>query len=109
MHLAKFIAEMLTSFTLSLSVLKTIDLSDSVQLTPKRIMHFRMLIGAILDNQDNLVWNVFTRIAVVPELETLRNGIQFFVGEYVIGTNRAAAKKFRVAKKALNNLEGVLM
>ncbi|KAJ9693693.1 hypothetical protein PVL29_009581 [Vitis rotundifolia] len=109
MHLAKFIAEMLTSFTLSLSVLKTVDLSDSLQLTPRRIMHFRMLFEAIFEKPDKLVWNVFTRIAVAPELETLRNGILFFIREYVASTNQAAAKKFRVAKKALNNLEGVLM
>ncbi|RVW34850.1 Nucleolar MIF4G domain-containing protein 1 [Vitis vinifera] len=64
---------------------------------------------AIFEKPDKLVWNVFTRIAVAPELETLRNGILFFIREYVASTNQAAAKKFRVAKKALNNLEGVLM
>lgn len=109
MHLARFIVEMLSTFTLSLSVLKTVDLSDSLQLTPNRIMHFRMLFDSIFDKPDKIVWNVFTRIAVAPELETLRNGIQFFIREYVIKTNGGAAKKFRVAKKALNNLEGVLM
>ncbi|GAU51651.1 hypothetical protein TSUD_414730 [Trifolium subterraneum] len=35
MHLAKFVAEIAASFTLSLTVLKTVDLSDITQLTQK--------------------------------------------------------------------------
>ncbi|KAK2638295.1 hypothetical protein Ddye_026090 [Dipteronia dyeriana] len=109
MHLAKFIVEMVASFTLSLAVLKSTDLSDPQLLTPKRIMHFRMLFEAIFEYPDNLVWNMFTRIAVTPELETLRNGIEYFVKEYVLKTNQKLSNKFKVAKKALNNTEGILM
>ncbi|KAL5770276.1 hypothetical protein ACOSP7_014430 [Xanthoceras sorbifolium] len=109
MHLAKFVVEMVASFTLSLGVLKSIDLSDPQLLTPKRIMHFRMLFEAIFEYPDNLVWNMFTRIAVTPELETLRNGIEFFVKEYVVKTNKKLTNKFKVAKKALNNTQGILM
>ncbi|KAK9289580.1 hypothetical protein L1049_007736 [Liquidambar formosana] len=109
MHLARFVAEMLASFTLSLAVLKSVELSDTKQLTPKRIMHFRMLFEAIFECSDGLVWNIFTRIAVTPELETLRNGIEFFINEYVVSSNKSVAKKFKVAKKALSNAEGVLM
>ncbi|KAK3198143.1 hypothetical protein Dsin_021558 [Dipteronia sinensis] len=109
MHLAKFIVEMVASFTLSLAVLKSTDFSDPQLLTPKRIMHFRMLFEAIFEYPDNLVWNMFTRIAVTPELETLRNGIEFFVKEYVVKTNQKLSNKFKVAKKALNNTEGILM
>ena len=109
MHLAKFVAEMVSSFTLSLAVLKAVDLSDISQLTPKRIMHFRMLFEAIFEHGDSLVWNIFTRVAVAPELESLRRGIEFFVKEYLVKTNRAANEKFKVVKKALNNTEGILM
>ncbi|BBG95931.1 MIF4G domain-containing protein / MA3 domain-containing protein [Prunus dulcis] len=108
MHLAKFVAEMVSSFTLSLAVLKTVDLADIKQLTAKRIMHFRMLFEAIFEYPDSLIWNIFTRVAVSPELESLRRGIEFFV-KYIVETNKALKDKFKLAKKALNNVEGVLM
>ncbi|KAJ7976415.1 Nucleolar MIF4G domain-containing protein 1 [Quillaja saponaria] len=109
MHLAKFAAEMVASFTLSLAVLKTVELNDIRQLTPKRIMHFRMLFEAILEYPERLVWNIFTRVAVTPELEILRQGIEFFIKEYVVKTNKALTQKFKLAKKALNNAGGVLL
>lgn len=109
MHLAKFVAEMLASFSLSLAVLKVVDLIDATQLTAKRIMHFRMLFEAVFGYPDNVVWNVFTRVAITPELEELRNGMEFFIREYVITLNKGFAKEFKLAKKALNNAEGVLM
>ncbi|KAJ8771744.1 hypothetical protein K2173_026921 [Erythroxylum novogranatense] len=106
MHLAKFVVEMVGSFTLSLAVLKAVELSDVSQLSPKKIMHFRMLFEGIFEYPDNIVWNMFTRIAVTPELENLRDGIEFFVKEYVVKDNY---KQFKVVKKALKNVEGVLM
>ncbi|XP_021282030.1 nucleolar MIF4G domain-containing protein 1 isoform X2 [Herrania umbratica] len=109
MHLAKFIAEMVASFTLSLAVLKTVEWSDPQMLSSKRVMHFRMLFEAILEYPDKLIWNMFTRIAVTPELEPLRQGMEFFIKEYVVKTNKKVNDKFKVAKKALNNSEGVLM
>ncbi|GAB2267204.1 hypothetical protein Dimus_002189 [Dionaea muscipula] len=109
MNLAKFVAEMIASFTLSLAVLKTVDLSDAKLLTPKRIMHFRMLFVGILEFPDNLVWNIFTRVAVTPELENLRDSLEFFIGAYIVTANASAGKKFKLAKKALNNGEGILM
>ncbi|KAL3755002.1 hypothetical protein ACJRO7_002130 [Eucalyptus globulus] len=109
MHLAKFVAEMVASFTLSLSLLKTVDFSDAGQLTAKRIIHFRMLFEVMFEQPDSLIWNVFTRVALSPELETLRFGIEFFVREYVVSSNRALSGKFKIVKKALNNVEGILM
>ncbi|KAL1074086.1 hypothetical protein V6Z11_D11G266300 [Gossypium hirsutum] len=76
MHLAKFMAEMVASFTLSLAVLKTVEWSDPQMLSPKKIMHFRMLFEAIFEYPDKIIWNMFTRIAVTPELETLRQGFR---------------------------------
>ncbi|XP_031103403.1 nucleolar MIF4G domain-containing protein 1-like [Ipomoea triloba] len=108
MHLSKFVAEMLASYTLSLSVLKVVDLGDVTQLTPKRTMHFRMLFEAIFEFPDKLVWNIFTRIAL-PEHESLCNGIVIFIREYVANGHKSLAGKFKIAKKAINNVEGVLM
>ncbi|KAG4176235.1 hypothetical protein ERO13_A11G232100v2 [Gossypium hirsutum] len=109
MHLAKFMAEMVASFTLSLAVLKTVEWSDPQMLSPKKIMHFRMFFEAIFEYPDKVIWNMFTRIAVTPELETLRQGMEFFIKEYVLKTNKKLNDKFKLAKKALNNTEGVLM
>lgn len=109
MHLSKFVASMVSFFGLSLAVLKVVDFADPSQLTPKRITHFKMLFEAIFEFSDNLVWNIFTRIAVNPEYESLRSGIKFFISKYVISVkNSSAASKFKIAKKALNNVEGVL-
>lgn len=109
MHLAKFVAEMIVSFNLSLAVLKCVDLANPVQLTPKRIMHFRMLFEAIFEHSEKLVWNLFTRIAVNPDYEALRDGIKFFMKEYVVKSNKAIYGKFRKAKEALNNSDGSLL
>lgn len=107
-HLARFVAEMLASFTLSPAVLKTVELSDCKQLTPTKIMHFFIMFEAIFKNPDRVVFDVFKRIAAAPELETLRNGIKFFVREYVVSRNKGFAGKFKVAKKALNSVEVLL-
>ncbi|KAI3443378.1 hypothetical protein Pfo_000043 [Paulownia fortunei] len=109
MHLSKFIAEMVASFSLSLAVLKAVELNDAIHLSPKRIMHFRMLFEAIFEFPDKLVWNIFTRIAVTPEYEYLRSGIEFFISKYVVSSQKSLANKFKIAKKALNNVEGVVM
>lgn len=108
-HLAEFVAEMIASFTLSLAVLKIVDFSDTTQLTPKRIVHFRLLFKAIFEHPDRLVWNVFTRIAANPEYESLRSGIEFFIKNYVAGSENFLAQKWKIAKKALVNVEGVLL
>ncbi|XP_065852430.1 uncharacterized protein [Euphorbia lathyris] len=109
LHLAKFVAEMVASFAVSLSVVKKVELMEAGQLTPKTIMHFRMFFEAIFAYPDKLVWNMFTRIAIDPDLEILRSGIDFFIKEFVVKSNKAIVNKFKITKKALNNLEGVLM
>ncbi|KAF5196303.1 nucleolar MIF4G domain-containing protein 1-like [Thalictrum thalictroides] len=108
LNLARFTAEMLVSFSLSLAVLKTVDLSDLRRLTPKRTMHFRMLFEAIFEHPEATIWNIFTRAAIVPELETVRNGLEFFIKQYVAGNNQSISEKFKRTRKAFNNVEGVL-
>ena len=109
MHLAKFTARMIENFSLSLAVLKAVDLSDPANLTSKRIMHFRMLFEAIFEFSDKKVWNIFTRIAVTPEYEALRSGIELFISKYVVSSQKSLGSKFKIAKKALNNIEGLVM
>ncbi|KAL3644207.1 hypothetical protein CASFOL_012139 [Castilleja foliolosa] len=109
MHLSKFTAEMIGSFSLSLAVLKAVELNDLTHLSPKRVMHFRMLFEAIFEFSDKLVWNIFTRIAVTSEYEDLRIGIEFFISNYVVNGKKSLAKKFKLAKKALNNVEGIVL
>uniref|UniRef100_A0ACD5W238 Uncharacterized protein n=1 Tax=Avena sativa TaxID=4498 RepID=A0ACD5W238_AVESA len=111
MNLAKLVAEMLANFSLSLATLKVVNLANPVEMTPKKIMHFRMLFEILIQKEDSLVWNVFTRIAGAPELEILRDGIVMFVKQYVMAkdTEKDLAGKFKIAKKALDNSAGVLM
>lgn len=109
MHLARFAAELFSSHSLSLAVLKVVDFSDLSQLTAKKAMHFRMLFHSIFEFPDATVWNIFTRIAAAPELETLRTGIEFFIKGYVLSKKESLAHKFKLAKKGLNNVEGILM
>ena len=110
-NLARFVAEMLSSFSLSLAFLKAVDLLDPAQLTPRRIVHFRMLMEAIFDNSDALVWNIFTRVAASPELEMLRTGLLFFIKQYVAAANpeKSVAAKYKIVRKALQNVAGALM
>ncbi|CAN6336329.1 unnamed protein product [Urochloa humidicola] len=111
MNLAKLVAEMLSNFTLSLATLKVVNLANPVEMTPERIAHFQMLFETLLQKDDALVWNVFTRIAGLPELEILRDGIVLFIKQHVIAEDagKDLAGKFKIAKKALDNTAGVLM
>lgn len=111
MNLAKLVAEMLLNFTLSLATLKVVNLANPVEMTPARVSHFRMLFETLLQKDDARLWNVFTRVAGLPELEVLRDGIVMFIKQHVIAedTGKDLASKFKIAKKALDNTAGVLM
>ncbi|KAM7272283.1 hypothetical protein ACFE04_026946 [Oxalis oulophora] len=109
MHLAKFVAEMVSSFTLSLAVLKTFDWNDPRQLTPKKIIYLQMLFESIFEYCDKVVWNIFTRVAITPELETFRDCMELFIKEHVLKSSKNMDKKFKLVRKALGNVEGVLM
>lgn len=105
MHLAKLIAEMVSSFTLSLAVLKKADLHNTTQLTSRKLMHFKIFFEAVFEYADNVVWNIFKRIAGSPQYETLRTGMKFFIERYVIGSEKQFAGKYKIAKKALKSVE----
>ncbi|KAK1310290.1 hypothetical protein QJS10_CPA08g00081 [Acorus calamus] len=56
------------------------------------------------------VWNIFTRVAAVPELEALRSNLEFFIKKYVItSSEKSPREKCKLVMKALNNMAGVLM
>lgn len=101
MHLAKFVADMIASFNLSLGVLKPVDFSSSIVLNKKRVVHFRMLFEYIFEYPDDLVSKIFDRISVNPDLEILRDGIMFFMKEYVVRANKELTSKFKIVKKVL--------
>jgi nucleolar MIF4G domain-containing protein 1 len=111
MNFAKLVAEMLSNFTLSLATLKVVNLANPVEMTPERTAHFQMMFETLLQKNDALVWNVFTRVAGLPELEILRDGIVLFIKQHVVAndTSKDLAGKFKIAKKALDNTAGVLM
>ncbi|CAM8878600.1 unnamed protein product [Rhodiola kirilowii] len=100
MHLARFAAEMFSSHSLSLAVLKAVDFSDLSQLTAKRVMHFRMLFESIFEFTDKTVLEHIHSHCCSPRLETLRTGIEFFIKGYVVSRNKSLANKFKLAKKA---------
>ncbi|KAM7273148.1 hypothetical protein ACFE04_027812 [Oxalis oulophora] len=56
-----------------------------------------------------VVWNIFTRVAITPELETLRDCMELFIKEHVLKSSKNMNKKFKLVRKALGNVEGVLM
>lgn len=105
MHLAKLTAEMVSAFSLSLALLKKADLHDATQLTAKKIMHFKMFFEAVFEYKDNVVWNIFKRVAGDPQYETLRTGIVFFIEKYVLGSEKPFGGKYKIAKKALKSVE----
>ena len=105
MHLAKLVAEMVSSFTLSLAALKKADLHDTTQLTARKIMHFKIFFEAVFECADNVIWNIFKRIAGSEQYETLRTGIKFFIDSYVLTGNKKFAGKYKIAKKAFKSVE----
>lgn len=121
-NLARFLADLIGSFSLSLAVLKAVDFTDSAVLTSKVMMHFHILFETLFtQHSDNDIWNIFTRIASPPELENLRNGLELFIHQHLtkndltgtqIGTTETAsliANKIKIVKKALANVSGVLL
>ncbi|KAL7096394.1 hypothetical protein ACP275_10G076600 [Erythranthe tilingii] len=109
MHLSKFIAEMVASFSISLAVLKAVDLNNVLSLSSKKIMHFRMLFEAIFEFPDKVVWNIFTRLAITPENESVKSGIEFFIRKYVVCGKKPLEIMFKIARRALDNVEGVIL
>ncbi|KAL6525555.1 hypothetical protein OROHE_015862 [Orobanche hederae] len=99
MNLSKFTAEMVASFSLSLAVLKAVELSDPIHLSPNKVMHFKMLFENMFEFPDKFVWNIFTRLAVNPEYEHLRSGIEFFISNYVVSGQQSQRISSSLQKK----------
>ncbi|XP_076954646.1 uncharacterized protein LOC143629188 [Bidens hawaiensis] len=104
-HLVKFVAEMVSSFTHTLAVLKKADLHDTTKLGTRKIEHFKKFFETVFVYADNLVWNTFKRIGGSPQYESVRSGIEFFIERYVIGNEKQHIGKYKIAKKALKSVE----
>jgi hypothetical protein len=106
-------------------VLKAVDFSDARVMTSKVVLHFRVLIECLLmENSDEVVWAVFSRIAVPPELGVLRDSLALFIHQNLLkhpAENAKSdikkvnleklsllAKRCKLAKKALVNVSGEL-
>jgi hypothetical protein len=106
-------------------VLKAVDFSDARVMTSKVVLHFRVLIECLLmENSDEVVWAVFSRIAVPPELGVLRDSLALFIHQNLLkhpAENAKSditkvnleklsllAKRCKLAKKALANVSGEL-
>jgi hypothetical protein len=107
-------------------VLKAVDFSDARVMTSKVVLHFRVLIECLLmENSDEVVWAVLSRIAVPPELGVLRDSLALFIHQNLLkhpAENAKSditkvnleklsllAKRCKLAKKALANVSGELL
>ncbi|GJS33712.1 nucleolar MIF4G domain-containing protein 1-like protein isoform X1 [Tanacetum coccineum] len=68
-------------------------------------MFQRDLFEAVFECADNVIWNIFKRIAGSEQYETLRTGIKFFIESYVLAGNKKFAGKYKIAKKAFKSVE----
>ncbi|KAF9609553.1 hypothetical protein IFM89_016989, partial [Coptis chinensis] len=93
---------------------KELDSMELIQLKNLATFNAEMLMSFSLSRslEEATVWNIFTRVGVTPELEPLRNGLQFFIKQYVVNADHAdksVSNKFKIARKASSNMEGILM
>jgi nucleolar MIF4G domain-containing protein 1 len=116
-NLARFMAHMVGSYSLSLAVLKAIDFTDLTVMTAKVVMHFKIFLDTLLtEYSDTVIWNCFSRIAAPPNLTTLRDGLALFLHQHTkqpVGVNsvdneakKLLASRYRLAKKGLTNIAG---
>eukprot|EP01029_Cantina_marsupialis_P025729 TRINITY_DN681_c0_g1_i1.p1 TRINITY_DN681_c0_g1~~TRINITY_DN681_c0_g1_i1.p1 ORF type:complete len:871 (+),score=303.77 TRINITY_DN681_c0_g1_i1:50-2662(+) len=90
-NLAKFMAFLVSKFTLSLAMLKTVDFTD---LLPRGTLFFKTMFADILkdENESNLVF-VFDKLTQGKHQNLARDGVALFLHTYV--------KKFLIKTKLL--------
>ncbi|KAL2620402.1 hypothetical protein R1flu_000607 [Riccia fluitans] len=116
-NLARFLAHLISSGALSLSVLKAVDFADPRVMTPKVVIHFRILLESLLtEYSDDEVWSSFSRLAASDKFQELRDGIVLFFHQYMKsprveedGSAGLLAIRIKLAKKALKKVAGVLL
>jgi len=79
-NLAELTASLIGLHSISLSVVKVIDFVDIQKLTPKVLLHFRILFEYLLSkHSDEDLWKVFSRVASTAELAGLKDGLSVFL------------------------------
>eukprot|EP00898_Chlorokybus_atmophyticus_P001124 jgi/Chlat1/2011/Chrsp158S02301 len=114
-NLGRLIAHMVGSFAISLAVLKTQDLVDTVSMSPRGVLCFRVVFEHLLtDYDDETVRGVFGRVAGQPTLAPLRDGVSVFIIQHVLiprvlqglSSEQAAEMKrrWKLGKKAMTDI-----
>lgn len=115
-NLARFLAHMISSGALSLSVLKAVDFADPRLMTAKVVMHFRIFLESLItEYSGEVVSNSFSRIAGSDKFQELRDGVILFFHQYMKsprvegkeGSAGLLTKRIKLAKKALKNSTGL--
>ena len=111
MNLARLTASLIGEFSISLAVLKVIDFVDIQKLTPKLLLHCRILFEYLLSKFSNeVLWSVFSRIASTAELADFRDGISLYLNQRFSKQVKNSedgdllVKSCKLAKKALANV-----
>uniref|UniRef100_A0A7I4D9X4 MI domain-containing protein n=1 Tax=Physcomitrium patens TaxID=3218 RepID=A0A7I4D9X4_PHYPA len=113
-NLARLTAALIGSSSISLSVVKVIDFVDIQKLTPKVLLHFRIMFEYLLGEYSNeVVWKAFSRIASSAELTGLKDGIAIFLHQRFLKQVKSSensdilVKRCKLAKKALANVQNL--
>lgn len=115
-NLARLTASLIGSFSLSLSIVKVVDFIEIQKLAPKVVIHFRIMFECMLtEYKDDIIWAIFSRIAIAPELAALRDGLGLFLQKHIVRELKKGdpvkgallGKRCKLAKKGLANVAGV--
>ncbi|KAH7427309.1 hypothetical protein KP509_10G038400 [Ceratopteris richardii] len=115
-NLAHLLADLIATFSLSLAVLKVVEFGDSKAMIPRAILFYSITLKVLLTAySDDVVRNVFARIATSQELEGLRLKLSVFLCQHVMKglqkkesnlsdkNNLLLLKRFALAKKAMTS------
>ncbi|KAG0629231.1 hypothetical protein M758_1G087200 [Ceratodon purpureus] len=111
MNLARLTASLVGGFSISLSVVKVIDFIDMQKLTPKVLLHCRIMFEYLLSKFSNeILWSVFSRIASTAELAGFRDGLSLYLNQRFSKQVKNSedvdllVKRCKLARKALANV-----
>lgn len=102
-NLAKLLSHLFSTKALSMSILKIVDFSALDKLS---IHFYTLLLQNILSQPARLFQPVFARIAAVPELCHLRDGLLAFIGHYMLGSLSKDSKLKKIIRLAQESLQG---
>ncbi|MCO5609437.1 hypothetical protein L7F22_063663 [Adiantum nelumboides] len=106
-NLAHLLADLIATFSLSISVLKVVEFADLKTMTPKAILFYCITLRVLLTAyNDEVVRNVFLRIASAQELEGLRLKLSVFIHQHLMKgvadkDSECLIKRIALAKRAM--------